>query len=260
MNFFFTINNAKLESNLTIPVFRNDGILDLSYVPYKASIKKNRWQIRIPKYKFDNNFFMIDRKELNNKSIFFLNKKSKFFLDGGITYEEEIKNYNTYTKTIPEFRANLRIYNKLGGFSSYQSEYPFDMTIKKGEVVSPISTLLNFGAEDNLLFFKNIYFKPIHNEFNVFFINLKSRKVIYSAKCITNSTNEIKVSKNLIKQDIYFYSENFIGVPMFVSISKGHISFEHTHPPHLYLLSDNKFQIIRELKSQFSEIVNQNNC
>ena len=159
MNYFFSINNDILESRLTIPLFRNDGIMDLSYIPYKASINEKRWEIKVPKYKFENNFFIIDKKELNNKSIFFLNKKTNFFLDGGVSYEEEIKNYNSYTDTIPAFRANLRIFNKLGGFSSYQSEYPFNMTTKKGEIVDLLDhvliTFFFFSESINSTFFCN---------------------------------------------------------------------------------------------------------
>ena len=43
---------------------------------------------------------------------------------------------------------------------------------------------------------------------------------------------------------------------MFVSIKNKHISFEHTHPPHEYILSQNKFKKITELKEEINAIVN----
>ena len=46
--------------------------------------------------------------------------------------ENKIQNFNNFTDTEPAYRANFEIYlNEGGGFSSYQSEYPFSMITKK---------------------------------------------------------------------------------------------------------------------------------
>ena len=50
------------------------------------------------------------------------------------------------------------------------------------------------------------------------------------------------------------YSRN-IGIPIFCSIKNKHISLEHTHPPHTYIMSEDKFKIVSELKKEFSEII-----
>ena len=47
----------------------------------------------------------------------------------------KLKNFNNFTDTSPAFRANLKIYLDKGGFSSYQSEYPYNMITKRGSVV-----------------------------------------------------------------------------------------------------------------------------
>ena len=44
---------------------------------------------------------------------------------------KRLEKLNSYTESTPAFRANLKIKNQEGGFSSYQSEYPFSMVTKK---------------------------------------------------------------------------------------------------------------------------------
>ena len=82
---------------------------------------------------------------------------------------------SNFTETFPEFRANLNIYLKGGGFSSYQSEYPFNMINKNGTILTPISTLLNINADKNYLIFKNIFFKPLQKKFPASFIDIKEK-------------------------------------------------------------------------------------
>ena len=43
---------------------------------------------------------------------------------------------------------------------------------------------------------------------------------------------------------------------MYVSIKNSSLSFEHTHPPHEYILSDNKFIKVSDLKKEINEIIN----
>ena len=72
----------------------------------------------------------------------------------------------------------------------------------------------------------------------------------------TNYTNMIDVKKEIIKPEIFLITDIFIGVPLFVSIKDKHLSFEHTHPPHEYIMSQDKYQKIAELKKEISEIIN----
>ena len=72
----------------------------------------------------------------------------------------------------------------------------------------------------------------------------------------TNFTNCIELNNKLIKPEIFLITKSYLGVPMFISVKNKHISFEHTHPPHEYILSKNKFKKIKELKKEINEIVN----
>ena len=157
---------------------------------------------------------------------------------------------------MPAFRSNLKIYINNGGFSSYQSEYPFPMVKKFGSILTPVSTLLNKQADINIVFIKNIFEEPIKKKFKAYFINIVSKEILYEKDIYTNLTNEIEVSKDLINSEIFLFTDKFLGVPMYVSIKDSNISFEHTHPPHEYILSNDKFKKVSELKKDINEIFN----
>ena len=42
---------------------------------------------------------------------------------------------------------------------------------------------------------------------------------------------------------------------MYVSVKNNFLSFEHTHPPHEYILSKNKFLKVSDLKKEIYEII-----
>ena len=155
-----------------------------------------------------------------------------------------------------DFRANLQVSIKGGGFSSYQSEYPFHMVTKRGSILSPLSSLCNKSADRNILFLKNIYELPVHDEFGVFFVNLKTKRVLKREVAVTNFMNEIIVEKDFIKPEVFMFTDKYIGVPVFCSIKGKHISLEHTHPPHEYIMGVDRFRIVSELKKEFSDIIN----
>ena len=71
----------------------------------------------------------------------------------------------------------------------------------------------------------------------------------------TNFTNKIEIDKEFLLDDIFFFSEKILGIPLYVSIKNNHLSFEHTHPLHHYLLGENKFQIISNLKDNIKKII-----
>ena len=56
---------------------------------------------------------------------------------------KKIKDYNNFTNTNPPYRANFQLYIENGGFSSFQSEYPYKMITNKGSIISSISSLAN---------------------------------------------------------------------------------------------------------------------
>jgi hypothetical protein len=256
MNFFFSFKNSFLKSRITIPRFNNFGKYNKSLKVYEAKIEENLWKISSVVCNSNDDFYFVDEKLTNNESIFFLAEQNNFDLIKNNGYTKLV-NFNNFTRTSPvEYRSNLKIILNDGGFSSYQSDYPYYLIGKKGSILSPISSLLNKNNDKNIILFKNIFEEPHHKKFNLFFIDLTKKQVLNKIEIFTNNTNEIYVDSKYISSNIYIYTDHYIGIPIFISIKNKHISLEHTHPPHHYILSDNKFKKISEIKKQVNEIIN----
>lgn len=250
MNYFFGIKFEKIKTSLQIPLFQNRSLQNKKIKLYQASIINNSWKFEELKGKKNNEFILLE--EIDNNKIYFLaNEEDKLKFKNNT-----LVNCNNFTNTFPAFRSNLKIYLENGGFSSYQSEYPFDMIEKKGSILTPISTLLNLNADKNYLIFKNIYKDPIKERFNGYFIDIKNKKILNEIKFLTNTTNYVEVEKSLIKPEIYLCTRNYLGIPIYLSIKDKHLSFEHTHPPHEYFFGKNKFKNVKTLKERVNEIFN----
>jgi hypothetical protein len=124
------------------------------------------------------------------------------------------------------------------------------MIKKKGNILSSLSVLLNIDADQNFLFFRNIYSEPIKKLFTIFFYNLKTKTIVYTTQVLTNESNLINIDKDYINKDTYIFSDGFLGIPIFISLKNNHLSMEHTHPPHHYILSENKFKTVTKLKNE----------
>jgi hypothetical protein len=254
MNFFFGIKTNFLRSQLQIPKFRNRDVKFSKKINlYSANIKEGIWNLKdLGGIIQDDHFYYLASNEINNDTIFFLatNKEILKFEKKKLAYLSD------FTVSYPSFRCNFEICNNFGGFSSFQSEYPFSMINKSGNIFSPINSLLNIDAERNFLFFKNIIAEPKKIKFNAHFVNLKTKKIVKTFECFTNFSNLISVDKKFIRPDIYFVSNQFLGIPMYISMKNNHLSIEHTHPPHEYIQSPNRFEIISKIKKQINEIFN----
>ena len=167
-----------------------------------------------------------------------------------------LTNYNSFTDTIPDYRANFKIFIKEGGFSSFQSDYPFNMVKKRGTILSSISSIANKNADKNFVLIKNIYEEPIQENFSAYLVNYKTKKIEEEYELKTNYTNCLAISNKLVKPEIFLVTKKFLGIPMYISIKDKFISFEHTHPPHTYILSKNLFIKVSELKKEVNEIIN----
>ena len=157
MNFFFGINSSILNSKLTIPRFQNKKKKKKDYKVFQLGINNKRWKINnLDDVVLSDDFYQIDSSVIDNESIFCLATK-----DEVLQFEEnnspKLMNFNNYTDTSPDFRANLQVSILGGGFSSYQSDYPFKMVPIKGSILSPLSSLCNKDADANSIFLKNIY-------------------------------------------------------------------------------------------------------
>jgi hypothetical protein len=252
MNFFFGINNSDFSSELQIPKFKNRNPNPENIKLYGAYPKNNIWHIeKIKEEKKNEDFYFLGKEEIKNNHIYFLAYENNFK-----AYDnKKLKDFNNFTDTEPAYRANLKIFINNGGFSSYQSEYPYKMTLQKGTILSGVSSIANKNAEKNYIFIRNIFFEPIHENFNAYLININLRKIEDQFIIKTNYTNSFEIKNSLISPEIFLVTKEFLGIPMYVSTNKNHISFEHTHPPHEYILSQNKFKKISELKKEVNEII-----
>lgn len=252
MNFFFGLKTKLFNSELQIPTFQNRKPEGDNVFLYQAVIKNNSWKFtKISNKYFKENFYFLDNKLINNHNIFFLVYPNDYLK----LNNRELQDLNKFTDTSPDFRSNFKISLSKGGFSSFQSEYPYEMTRKKGSVVSQLFSLANSEAKKNYLIFRNIYYLPIKENFNGYFVNYKSKKIELKFNLLTNNTNVIEIKKSLIKPEIFFVTDKYLGVPMYLSEKNGHLSLEHTHPPHEYILGKNKFKIISNLKREIHEII-----
>ena len=53
----------------------------------------------------------------------------------------------------------------------------------------------------------------------------------------------------------YIFSDGYLGIPIYVSIKNEHLSMEHTHPPHLYIWGNDKFEKVGKIKKEINEII-----
>ena len=102
---------------------------------------------------------------------------------------------------------------------------------------------------------RNIYEKPIQNNFDVCLVNIITKSVEEKFEIKTNYTNCIKLKNEHIKPEIFLVTDRYLGIPMYVSVKNNFLSFEHTHPPHEYILSKNKFLKVSDLKKEIYEII-----
>lgn len=250
MNFFFFLADNDFQCELNIPRFQNRGkFFDKKIVLYKCKINIDSWEYSEVESQEEGHFWNLSSQDHSIDSIFFIEKKN----NSNSFSKKKLIDQNSLTSTYPDFRANNKVFLSQGGFSSYQSDYPFNMIKKNGSVLSPINMLLNRNANRNFIFFRNIFHTPIKDNFEVFLINVKSFKILKIFKCKTNQMNILNIEKDFIKNENYIFSKNYLGIPVFCSEDNGNISLEHTHPPHEYLLGDDKFKIISEIKNKIYE-------
>lgn len=253
MNYFFGLSNNWLKSNIQIPKFNNkNNFKNKSNQLFKINIKNNKWNLEnINSVKQDENFYYLNEDLSNNWNIFFLASKN----DCKNFNNSKLIKLNNFTETFPPFRCNLEIFNSKGGFSSYQSEYPQLMMSKSGIVVSPIFNLLDNKNQKNFIFFKNIIDQPKNLKFEGYLVNVKKKKIEKKIELLTNFSNFFEVDNSLIHPEIYFVTNKYLGIPLFISINNNHISFEHTHPQLEYIQSPDRFLKIKQFKNEIYEII-----
>ena len=252
MNFFFGISNDLFKSEIQIPIFSNRNFKKSNLKLFKSYPKNNKWILQeISNKKISEYFFVLKNEDISSNEIFFLADETVI----NEFDDKKLKNFNNFTDTDPSFRANFKIYLNQGGFSSYQSEYPYSMVTKKGTILSSISSIANSDADKNYVLIKNIFEEPIEENFRAYLVNYKTKSIEEQFEIKTNYTNCIEISNKLIKPEIFLTTDKYLGIPMYVSVKNSFLSFEHTHPPYEYILSENKFAKINILKKELNEII-----
>ena len=253
MNFFYGISNNLFKSEIQIPLFQNSNFKKSNLKIFKSYPKNNKWILQeiSNQKKINDYFYILKNEDISSNEIFFLaDEKILTEFD-----DKKLKNFNNFTDTNPAFRANFKIYLDQGGFSSFQSEYPYSMATKKGTILSSISSIANPDADKNYVLIKNIFEEPIEDNFKAYLVNYKTKSIEEQFDIKTNYTNCIEISNKLIKPEIFLTTDKYLGVPMYVSVKNNFLSFEHTHPPHEYILSENRFIKVSNLKKEINEII-----
>ena len=126
----------------------------------------------------------------------------------------------------------------------------------KGSVLSSVSSIANKEADKNYILLKNIFEKPIQKTFNGYLVDIKQKVILEKYELQTNYSNLLLIKNNHIKPEVYFITKQFLGIPVYISEKKGHLSMEHTHPPHTHILTGNKYKVVKNLKERVNEIIN----
>ena len=256
MALFHSILIKKKKCKLTVPKFTNSGEVSKGLILYSASIENENWKIEKVVSKENDYFYQLLNADLKNRVCFFYEKNNFLERVGSNNPFDCIS--ESFTKTHPAFRSNIRIENSKGGYSSYQSEYPVSMVFKKGIIASSLSVLTNKEAEKNFLLFNNINVEPKNKLFTLYFVDIEERRIVNTRKAFTNQTNLIEIKKSVLTSNIYVCSNTYLGIPQYLSENKGHLSFEHTHPPHEYIQSKDRFRQVNEFKLALNEIIEEN--
>jgi len=255
MNFFFGISEDYIKSQISIPKFQSCGLYDKKIKLYSAEIKNSFWDFKLESSNETNHFFNIEPNKINSHKIFFVANPNEVerYLDKN--KGQTLEDINKFTNTAPSFRCNLRIFNEKLGYSSYQSDYPFKMTTKNGSIFSSLYLLTNKNADKNYLFFRNIFYKPSNELFELYIVDINQKKILDKKKIKSNYSNLIEIKKEFINENSYIFTKKYLGIPIYISILDGNFSFEHTHPPHTYILSNRKYEIVGKIKKEINEIV-----
>ena len=192
MNFFYGINNGLFKSEIQIPLFQNRNFKKSNLKLFKSYPKNNKWILKqiSNKKKINDYFYILKNEDILDNEIFFLAEETIL----NEFDDKKLKNFNNFTDTVPAFRANFKIYLNQGGFSSYQSEYPYSMIGKKGTILSSINSLANADADKNYILIKNIFEEPIEENFKAYLVNYKTKNIEEQFDVKTNCINCIEIN------------------------------------------------------------------
>ena len=133
------------------------------------------------------------------------------------------------------------------------------MVKRNGSIISSVYALTNKLSDKNFVVLRNIFHKPIEIPFNIFIVDMKSKLILEKFIIMTNQTSLIELENKHLNNNCYLVSEKFIGIPQYLSEKNNHLSFEHTHPPHEYIQSSDRFKQVNILKDNALKIIHKKN-
>lgn len=230
-------------------------MVDKNLSLFSANIINNEWVVSKVECNETSHFWTITCRN-NENEIYFISSERNASL---IQKENKLIDLNNFTNTSPEYRANLEIKNSLGGFSSYQSDYPYVMTTRLASLYTECGNLTFDQSNSVGIFIKNIYFKPIQDSFPIFLYDDLEQEVIITFDISLNSTNFIDLTKYKERlTNCFLFAPKFIGVPIYVvEHPDGGLSFEHTHPPTESIAGEDRFNLIKNIKERANEKISQ---
>ena len=131
------------------------------------------------------------------------------------------------------------------------------MATKNGSILSPLDVLLDKNADQNFLVFKNIYIKPVIKKYFLYLIDKNKREIVERYEVFSNTTNLIQIKNEHIGSNLYLFTIDLLGIPLYLSVKNNHLSLEHTHPPLHYLFGKNALEIVNNFKKEFTSIINE---
>jgi hypothetical protein len=144
-------------------------------------------------------------------------------------------------------------FTKGNAFSSYQGEFPYQMSRIKGTFLAfdPLIQDKNKTINTKIVFI-NIHSNKLNEKesFELIVANSNSKEKVTSKEYVHNSACiiDFQAINNI---ELCFYSKDTLGIPIFVSYDDtGYLSVEHTHPPSEYFCN-NKFKGQQILKKNW---------
>lgn len=253
MSIFFGIPELdSLTSEITIPRFRNSGLTSSNAHVFQLTAEDGFWSISLIE-EFIGDFVTLKSSDFDFSNSFFticdIDVISKQAPGGRMP---SLVRMDNFTKTHPDFRANVCVKTIEGARSSYQGEYPFEMLKVKSGSISNASLLGNdLGATYLILVSVSENPAPVTSACDI--ICAETRTVVETFEISSNSSTIRRLPDDIVAQGCYVSVRDLPAIPIYVVCHEGGLSMEHTHPPHEAFMGNSIRRIISNYKEGFNE-------
>ena len=183
-----------------------------------------------------------------SKQFFFIDKIGQYSVNES-TRTNALNRTHGFTKTFPDYRANLSVRSARGSVSSYQSEYPFEMLKVRSSIVSNCG-LLTSRIGENYLVLVSIIDEPVIHDIQCAVIDRKSGASLATFTAHTNRVTVYKLDDCCLSGNCYLYAKGYPMIPIYLNSADGGLSFEHTHPPYDTFVGDFR-KVLEDFKNGF---------